>query len=232
MTFPPSAISHPPSARPCRAAFTLIELLTVMAIIAILMGMLFPIISSARARAYDAQCASNLKQIGTALYGYATSVGNGYFPYDSAADCSIDGQQKPLLDALAEYIPVSAGSGTVSSVWFCPRYVRTKSINVGTELTASRIGYFYWAWKAPRYPISTTETNSHWQEVSGLAPATNLPAVILVSDRFEGPPLPTTSEVQFHAGASINAPLARRGTHMLFTGGTVLRLSPTRGAAK
>ncbi len=59
--------------RPRRlAGFTLIELLVVIAIIAILAAILFPVFARARAKARQAKCLSNLKQIGLSFHMYAT----------------------------------------------------------------------------------------------------------------------------------------------------------------
>ena len=56
-------------------AFTLIELLTVIAIIGVLAALLVPVIGSVRAQARAAQCASNLRQIGMGILGYANEHG-------------------------------------------------------------------------------------------------------------------------------------------------------------
>ena len=52
--------------------FTLIELLVVIAIIAILAAILFPVFAQAREAARKASCASNMKQLGTAIAMYGT----------------------------------------------------------------------------------------------------------------------------------------------------------------
>jgi len=63
-----------------RYGFTLVELLVVIAIIAILAGILFPVLLGARESARQAKCLSNLKQIAAAWQRYADDSGGKACP--------------------------------------------------------------------------------------------------------------------------------------------------------
>src|SRR4029078_9513951 len=72
-------VELPAVSRRERAAFTLVELLVVIGIIALLVAMLLPAMNRARESARATQCMSNLKQINLAMLMFA-NANAGYLP--------------------------------------------------------------------------------------------------------------------------------------------------------
>jgi len=75
------------NARKSPTAFTLVELLVVIGIIAMLVSMLLPALNKARQAAQAVQCASNMRQVGILLILY-TDANRGYLPDPPAEDCT------------------------------------------------------------------------------------------------------------------------------------------------
>ncbi|OQA26989.1 MAG: hypothetical protein BWY59_01205 [Verrucomicrobia bacterium ADurb.Bin345] len=212
-----------PSRRPFSSAFTLIELLVVIGIIALLAAMLFPALTAARVRSYDADCSSNLRQIGVALYGYSTETG-GYLPPPDTTDGtnSYAGPNSGVVSALREYIPGN------SAVWHCKRHLRANNLTLQTVPTNTTT-YFYWAWnmfQTAVAPMTLNTTTSRWFTV-GLS--TNIPGAVLMSDRFETATLGDAREWQYHAGTKMNVQPTQPGTFVLITGGAAMKVSPANG---
>jgi prepilin-type N-terminal cleavage/methylation domain-containing protein len=67
-----------------RRAFTLVELLVVITILAILMALMLPTLASAREKGWRTACLSNLRQMGIAIQAYANDS-EGRIPYGPKA---------------------------------------------------------------------------------------------------------------------------------------------------
>jgi len=63
-----------------RPGFTLIEMLVVIAIIAVLAGLLFPVLAKARSKAYTVECSAYVRQIATGMQMYADDYDETFSP--------------------------------------------------------------------------------------------------------------------------------------------------------
>ena len=61
-----------------KSGFTLVEILVVLGIIALLAGLLFPVVARARLRARDAQCMSQMRQLLAAVGAYRADWGDQF----------------------------------------------------------------------------------------------------------------------------------------------------------
>ena len=109
-----------------RRAFTLVELLVVIAVIAILAAILLPVFAAAKRRAQEVQCVNNVKQLTTAAGMYLSQDGPiGYPSLESLWFPSVMGnlswQRKvmvcPTATVPAELQQGNTASGTAINAW-------------------------------------------------------------------------------------------------------------------
>ena len=99
-----------------KRAFTLVELLAVIAIIGVLVGLLLPAVQAARASARRIECANNMRQLGLAIHQFANTHG-GKFPLmanHNTNDSSKSELEKSWITTLGPFME------NVDAIRLCP----------------------------------------------------------------------------------------------------------------
>lgn len=114
-----------------RAAFTLIELLIVLAIIAMLIGILLPALGSARKTARAAVCLNSQRQTAIGMHTYAGDHKEAIIPSYNMSDITganaCDGWA-PILDRDGY---VKAGEQTKATAFYCPETIDLEGLATG-----------------------------------------------------------------------------------------------------
>lgn len=178
-----------------RLAFTLVELLVVVAIIGVLAAILLPAISQAPARAKRIKCVSNLRQIGVGFHTFAADHGQ-LFP-----------MQVPLAEGGSlEFVPtpqayrhfqVMSNNLETTRILICPADTRLAASNWPSLLNPN-VSYFV-----------------------GLAATFTNPVAILAGDRNISSLATTGGQVIVNASAGWSSNLHQFKGNLLFTDGSV-----------
>ena len=123
--------------------FTLIELLVVISIIALLVGILLPALTAARATARQVKCVANLKQVALGFAMYANDE-KSHYPLVSTSSAiyapfenvELEQQFELYLQA-AGWTSGTSGSGVAGGIWLCP------SSEIFREADSTNRYYYY-----------------------------------------------------------------------------------------
>ena len=116
----------PRSTSPGNHAFTLIELLVVITVVAVLTGILLPVLSNVQESSRTATCASNLRQVGAAFLSFAGD-NNGVMPLAGATfPYQLPAQRTGAIGWSEQLEPYA---GTDRGIYSCPSSKRSVTGN-------------------------------------------------------------------------------------------------------
>ena len=215
-------------------AFTLVELLVTIAIIAVLAALLFPAVRVAWGKALDAKCTGNMRTLSTGMTSYAADW--GHWPTqnrETPANPEVYGSQPWYFSLMVQnYIPtkrVTRGGYDclVSDVLACP----ANKANPGAR----------YPWTPAPYPwTSSYAINQFWGDTYGqplvvpggadrvrFPAGINNPSAILLVDCLQGCALYVGPQTDWNnASCLIPRNLHGKGCHALLANGAVISISP------
>ena len=150
--------------------FTLIELLVVVAIIALLISILLPSLGRARGQAQKVVCASRMRQMGMAVFLYATEYDQWLTPGSyfgnqrkqwTQVDNGWNNDSPPWYPAMWCQVLVPYSVGTTNNAPWTPGVIKTTGFldvwGSGGNERARRT--LFWCAQDPRDPSHTTSSN-------------------------------------------------------------------------
>ena len=182
-------------------SFTLIELLIVIAIIAILAGMLLPALNAARSRARGISCTGNLKGIGQAIHVYGSDNDDWILPC-SQQDYDTTSYWLYILGN-NNYYPappqVKDACPSANSPWGCP----SESIPFGDyNSNPIRFSYTHYGMNPRLAGVCSTDTQINRWRRYGMVKRPTTAVLLADNQRKNGSSIAHTSQVAYrHGGA-------------------------------
>ncbi len=153
------------SKNPRRHAFTLVELLVVIGIIALLISILLPSLNKAREQAKRTACASNVRQFCQALImaanenkGKLMDVGNGNGQFDDSGNTTHSNEVQVIHPAARDAL--LDRYGMVREIFFCPSNPEMNTDFNWQRTDKNNFAFTGYMILAGRKDLSTSKTNA------------------------------------------------------------------------